>query len=69
MHSMSYVVYLKMSLEIEKRENNEFNPVALRTAKTPESFGSSECKRVNLNLLLKYEILCLLVGVLYSSDW
>ena len=25
-----------------------FNPVALRTAKTPKCFGLSECSRVNL---------------------
>ena len=30
-----------------------FNPVALRMAKTPKSFGHSECKRVNTGLLLK----------------
>ena len=24
-----------------------FNPIALRTAKTPQSFGCSECNRVN----------------------
>ena len=26
-----------------------FNPVALRTAKTPQSFGRSECNRVKID--------------------
>ena len=25
----------------------QFNPIALRTAKTSQSFGSSECNRIN----------------------
>ena len=28
----------------------QFNPIALRTAKTPQSFGCSECNRVNVAL-------------------
>ena len=33
-----------------------FNPIALRTANTPQSFGPSECYRVNVRFLtLIYE--------------
>ena len=32
------------------RDNSSFNPIALRKAKTPLSFGCSECNRVNVAL-------------------
>ena len=31
-----------------------FNPISLRTAKTPGSFGRSECNRVHIAVLASY---------------
>ena len=35
--------------------SNFFNPIALRTAKTPQSVGHSECNRVNKAIVTGYE--------------
>ena len=52
MHVQSVLQFLldffcSLRLKTEKRKGmHEFNPIALRTAKTLWSFGHSECNRV-----------------------
>ena len=46
----------------------KIDPIALRTAKTPRNFDSSECTRVNISLICLY-VLRFIVNVMIILDF